>query len=129
MQKLLRDLLWIVGLGVVCSLAGGTLTTWFGWHSTENPQATWELWIFSAVLSVAVSIPNLFLMHSRWVAEYPAASPLLATIWRMGSYVLIVFARDATNWPPDNFFLTCLQGCYFPFLLLESALFINQVRK
>ncbi len=120
---LVRDLLRSAFLALLCILLGGWISML--WRADGG----WEFWILSGLVSFAISIPNLFLLHSPWFHEYPAAVPLLATMWRMGIYFLLVFLRDATNWPADNFFLTSLQGCYFPFLLLESALFINQARK
>ena len=121
-SSVVRDLIVSLLLCLACVLVGGLVTLWF------KSDADWGNWILAALLSLAVAGPNIYLMHSPWIHTYPAAAPLLATMWRMGSYMAIVLMRDATNWPQDNFFLTCLQGCYFPSLLLESSLFINQVR-
>lgn len=116
-----RDLVLSIFLAVVCIGLGGISREWF-----EN-ETEWVQWILSGLVSLAVAIPNLYLVHSRMPEDYPAAAPLLATFWRTGTYACLALWMNATKWTGLYFSLVCLQGCYFPFLLLESGLFIHRI--
>lgn len=119
--SLVLDLVLCVVLAAICGRLGIYLT---GSASSPTPQQWW----FAAMTSLGCSIPILFLMHSPVVANYPVAAPLLATFWRGTAYLGLLYVGTATNWLGDNFDVICLQGCYFPFLVLESALFLKRVR-
>ncbi len=120
-SSLSRDSVLSILMGILCILLGGWLGKFFA------ADSSWEQWIVAGMVSTAVAVPNLFLIHSKFPEHFPAAAPLLATIWRTGTYVGMIVLFHATKWPNDYFALNCFQGCYFPFLLLESGLFIQRV--
>ncbi len=117
------DLLYFGLLAIACVLVGGLMSLW--WRG----EAGWELWMLVGMVSFAISIPTTFLIHSRMTKDYPAAAPLLATMWRGGAYVVLLFYLDATKWQDDYFAHIALMGCYFPYLVLESSLFIRKVSR
>lgn len=117
------DLALFALLSLLCFAIGGLITRWY------FPESYWDLWLQFGMFAFAISIPTTFLMHSSWTREYPAAAPLLAVMWRSGSYFMLLFLVDATKWPSQNLVHNALLGYYFPFLVLESSLFIRKVSR
>jgi hypothetical protein len=74
------------------------------------------------------SIPPIVVRHTAFARKNHAAMPLATVGWRMGVLFVAIALSAATKWPLHILFCLSLLGCYFPFLVLESALSIRRIR-
>ncbi len=109
-------------LGVFCQLIGTIIITFLSPSSDRMPLA------IAVVISLATSIPPIVVRHTAFARKNPAAMPMATVGWRMGVLLLAIVLSAATKWPSHKLFCATLLGCYFPFLILESALSIRRIK-
>jgi hypothetical protein len=84
----------------------------------------WRIWLVSPR-----RLPPFLLRFTQFAKRNQSAMPLVSVGWRTGVLVCAILLSAATKWPLHFFYCFCVLGCYFPFLLLESALSIIKVQQ
>jgi hypothetical protein len=111
-------------MSVVCWVVGVLLMPWS--ESVGLPISTFDLIAGISWGVVGAALP-LSLRHTRLGKENAAAMPILTVLWRFGVVAVAILGAAATKWPLDKSFAASLLGCYFPFVVLESALSIRNI--
>lgn len=111
-------------VALACWVVGVLLMPWT--EAVGLPISTFALisGIFWGALGAAVP---LSLRYTRFGRENAAAMPILTVLWRFGVIAIAILGAAATKWPLDKSFAASLLGCYFPFVVLESALSIRNI--
>ncbi len=109
-------------LGIFCQLIGTMILAFLSPSSDRMPLT------IAVLISLATSIPPIVARHSAFARNNPAAMPMATVGWRMGVLLFTVALSAATKWPSHKLFCATLLGCYFPFLILESALSIRRIK-
>lgn len=109
-------------LGVLCQIVGTIVL------SLQNPPLDSKPLTMAVIACFLTSIPPIVVRHTTFARKNPAAMPLATVGWRMGVLFIALALSAATKWPIHILFCQTLLGCYFPFLVLESALSIRRIR-
>ena len=109
-------------LGIICQAIGTIVLAFQSSPFDLLPVA------IAVVVCLATSIPPIIIGHASFARKYPAILPLITVGWRMGLLLVAILLSAATKWPSHISFCFSLLGCYFPFLILESALSIRRIR-
>lgn len=111
-------------VALACWVVGLLLLPWTA--AVGLPISTFDLilGVFWGALGAAVP---LSLRYTRFGRENAAAMPILTVLWRFGVVAVAILGAAATKWPLDKSFAASLLGCYFPFVVLESALSIRNI--
>lgn len=122
-QAMKSGILLFLAVAFACQLVG-TLVIQLFYFS----KGTWPLFLANCAC-LASSLPPYLLRFTRFAKQNSSAIPLISVGWRTGVLVCAILLSAATKWPLHFFYCFCLLGCYFPFLLLESALAIVKVQQ
>lgn len=116
-------LLLFLSVTLLCQVVGSMVIQI--WYPKEG---SWPL-VMANLACLTSSLPPFLLRFTRFAKKNGAAMPLVSVGWRTGVLVCAILLSAATKWPLHFFYCFCLLGCYFPFLLLESALSIIKVQQ
>lgn len=122
-MQLLKNSLLMFLLALACVAFGSAAVEMCGY---ENDLRSWIL--AASVNLVAGAQISLLAIRSR-SAKAMTLIPIAIALWRVLVVVAAVVIARATKWPNYYFFVECLLGCYFPFLVLESSLSIRRASK
>lgn len=120
---LARFFLMMILLAVVCVATGSAIVTGLGYPNDL------QSWILAAVVNLIAGAQMCLLAIRSRSIKARVMIPLAISLWRVLVIVAAVVIVRATKWPNYNFFVACLMGCYFPFLVLESSLSIRQAKE
>lgn len=124
--RLAKDVAAVVAVGLFCVAVGGSLKPWL---STTTFAISWSQLLQSVFWMGLGTIVPLLIRHTDFAKKNEAAMPILTVLWRFSVVATALLASAATKWPLDKSFAACLLGCYFPFIILESALSVKHVIK
>ena len=122
-QAMKNGVLLFLAVTLICQLAGTLVIQIF-----YPAKGTLPL-VLANLACLASSLPPYLLRFTKFSRQNSSAIPLVSVGWRTGVLVCAILLSAATKWPLHFFYCFCLLGCYFPFLLLESALAIVKVQQ
>jgi hypothetical protein len=114
----------LASVGLLCLLIGGLSMPW---AASIGVPISWQDLFVGLFWGVLGAIVPLLLRYTRFGRENAAAMPILTVLWRFGVVAIAILGAAATKWPLDKSFAASLLGCYFPFVVLESALSIRNI--
>jgi len=125
-SRLVTDIGAVASLGLVCLLVGTGIKYWL---STSKFSIEWSDLLLSIFWMTLATLVPLVVRHTDFSIKYAAVMPILTVAWRFNLVAIALLISAATKWPLDKSFAGCLLGCYFPFIILESALSVKHVIK
>ncbi len=106
-----------------CCLAVGGIVQWL-----SGSRFAMGFTGIGVAVCLAASLPPLWLRSILVKPEVATFLPILTMCWRSGVVLMPIVVAAATKWANLYSFSLTLLGCYFPFLVLESALSIRRIR-
>jgi len=124
LRQLAFDASAVAAVGLLCLVVGGLLMPW---AASIGVPVSWKDLFIGLFWGILGAIVPLLLRYTRFGRENATAMPIMTVLWRFGVVAVAILIAAATKWPVDNSFAASLLGCYFPFVVLESALSIRNV--
>ncbi len=124
LRQLAFDVTALTATAGLCLVVGGLLMPW---AASMGVPISWQDLFQGLFWGILGAIVPLLLRYTRFGRENGAAMPILTVLWRFGVVAVAVLSAAATKWPLDKSFAASLLGCYFPFVILESALSIRNI--
>jgi len=125
-SRLVTDIVAVASLGLVCLFVGAGFEYWF---SKSKFPIEWSDLLLSIFWMTLATVVPLMVRHTDFAIKHASIMPILTVVWRFNVVATALLISAATKWPLDKSFAGCLLGCYFPFIILESALSVRHVIK
>ncbi len=126
-NRKLADLLQLVVWCGCLSLAIYGLFTIF--QRPTWPSHWRQVVLSTLVVCNAATIPPKLLTFTGKSVFSGVTAALFTTVWRLGTFLVVIVLWTATKWLPSEFTAFTLVGCYFPFLILESGHSIKKANR
>lgn len=116
---------------IVCTLtlAAITVSVGFIFEAVFGLPHIFRHSLLGTAICLVASLPPLWLRTWAETPENGVGFPILTVGWRSAVVLIPIVWAAATKWPEVKSFSLTVLGCYFPFLVLESALSITRIRR